>query len=396
MLLRVFVSSWQLGLLIVMDVIGWDIGGVNTKVARVTDGVVRAACGRPYELQRDPRALVPLLRALAAEVGGDAASAHAVTMTAELSQLFRTKREGVAFVLAAVEAAFRSAPRSRLRRRRPLPHDRRGASGPAGRGLRQLVGDGPGDRRAPSRRAARRHRHDHDRHHPDRRRYRRRRRVHRSRAPRLRRAGVHRCAPNAGRGDCQPRCDRGHPGRCVSRGVRTRRRCAPVARRSGSGRLHVPHARRPPRDTRVCRRADRASGVRRSRAAGRSRGVCDRRCAGPRAGGAHCRGDRARARASSVAANGGRHRPGRISGRGGGGRGRDARRAARGGARRGRRAVRASRFRRPAARARLDARGSGRPREGPHSRSAASRHAACSRVRTPEHAHRRRRSSRRW
>jgi probable H4MPT-linked C1 transfer pathway protein len=92
-----------------MDVIGWDIGGVNTKVARVTGGVVRAVRGRPYELQRDPDALVPLLRALAGEVGGDAEPAHAVTMTAELSQMFRTKREGVSFVLAAVEAAFRSA-----------------------------------------------------------------------------------------------------------------------------------------------------------------------------------------------------------------------------------------------------------------------------------------------
>ena len=91
------------------DVIGWDIGGVNTKVARVSEGVVRAACGRPYELQRDPGALVPLLRELAADVGGDAASAHAVTMTAELSQMFRTKREGVSFVLAAMEAAFGSA-----------------------------------------------------------------------------------------------------------------------------------------------------------------------------------------------------------------------------------------------------------------------------------------------
>jgi (4-(4-[2-(gamma-L-glutamylamino)ethyl]phenoxymethyl)furan-2-yl)methanamine synthase len=92
-----------------MEVIGWDIGGVNTKVARVTDGVVRAACGRPYELQRDPGALAPLLRALAGEIGGDAEPAHAVTMTAELSQMFRTKREGVSFVLAAVEAAFPSA-----------------------------------------------------------------------------------------------------------------------------------------------------------------------------------------------------------------------------------------------------------------------------------------------
>ena len=91
------------------DVIGWDIGGVNTKAARVSDGSVLAVRGRPYELQRDPSALAPLLQALAADLGAALTAAHAVTMTAELSQMFRTKREGVSFVLDAVEAAFPSA-----------------------------------------------------------------------------------------------------------------------------------------------------------------------------------------------------------------------------------------------------------------------------------------------
>ena len=35
-------------------VIGWDIGGVNTKVARTDGGAVRAVHVRPYELQRAP------------------------------------------------------------------------------------------------------------------------------------------------------------------------------------------------------------------------------------------------------------------------------------------------------------------------------------------------------
>jgi probable H4MPT-linked C1 transfer pathway protein len=89
-----------------VPVVGWDIGGVNTKVAHVGDGRVLSVLGRPYEIQRDPRALVPLLRQLLVEVGGSEAMPHAVTMTAELSQIFRTKREGVHFVLHAVEAAF--------------------------------------------------------------------------------------------------------------------------------------------------------------------------------------------------------------------------------------------------------------------------------------------------
>jgi probable H4MPT-linked C1 transfer pathway protein len=91
--------------------VGWDIGGVNTKAALVSaseHGLVRSV-STPYELQRDPGALVPTLRALAAQLGARPGDPHAVTMTAELSQLFRTKREGVAFVLDALETAFPGA-----------------------------------------------------------------------------------------------------------------------------------------------------------------------------------------------------------------------------------------------------------------------------------------------
>ena len=91
------------------DVIGWDIGGVNTKVARVENGALLHARSHPYEIQRDPLALAPLLRSLANAVGASPHDRHAVTMTAELSQMFRTKREGVAFVLDAVTKAFPSA-----------------------------------------------------------------------------------------------------------------------------------------------------------------------------------------------------------------------------------------------------------------------------------------------
>ena len=89
--------------------LGWDIGGVNTKVARVSGGTVLAVGSRPFELQHDPGALVHVLRELAAETGGSGADTHAVTMTAELSQMFRTKRAGVQFVLDAVDAAFPGA-----------------------------------------------------------------------------------------------------------------------------------------------------------------------------------------------------------------------------------------------------------------------------------------------
>src|SRR5215831_802244 len=90
-------------------VVGWDIGGVNTKVALVEHQRLVRALARPFELQRAPHTLVTILRELASEVGARAGShavVHAVTMTAELSQMFRTKRDGVAFVLDAVAAAF--------------------------------------------------------------------------------------------------------------------------------------------------------------------------------------------------------------------------------------------------------------------------------------------------
>lgn len=92
-------------------ILGWDIGGVNTKAVRLdADGTLRAR-SRPFELQRDPEALVRVLTGLADELGAPATGRFtcAVTMTAELSQMFRTKRDGVAFVLDAVATAFPAA-----------------------------------------------------------------------------------------------------------------------------------------------------------------------------------------------------------------------------------------------------------------------------------------------
>jgi probable H4MPT-linked C1 transfer pathway protein len=93
-------------------VFGWDIGGANLKAVRLDrgpdGGVALASRSIAFEIQRDPAALVPALRELAAALGSDGRP-HAVTMTAELSQAFRTKREGVGCVLDAVETAFPEA-----------------------------------------------------------------------------------------------------------------------------------------------------------------------------------------------------------------------------------------------------------------------------------------------
>lgn len=87
-------------------VAGWDVGGVNLKCAVVRDGRVAHARTRPFEIQHAPGELVAALRDEAGAAGLSSGTHHAVTMTAELSQFFRTKREGVAFVLDAMTAAF--------------------------------------------------------------------------------------------------------------------------------------------------------------------------------------------------------------------------------------------------------------------------------------------------
>jgi probable H4MPT-linked C1 transfer pathway protein len=94
-------------------VMGWDIGGVNTKAARIelaAEGPsIPRALSAPLEMERDSASLVLTLRRLAAALGGGGAL-HALTMTAELSQAFRTKREGVTFVLGAFDEAFPGEP----------------------------------------------------------------------------------------------------------------------------------------------------------------------------------------------------------------------------------------------------------------------------------------------
>ena len=95
-------------------VLGWDIGGVNTKAVRVRlrNGAAPEleSASLPFEIQHELAALADTLRLLAQRLGRADGWAHAVTMTAELSQAFRTKREGVATVLDGVLAAFPSDP----------------------------------------------------------------------------------------------------------------------------------------------------------------------------------------------------------------------------------------------------------------------------------------------
>jgi (4-(4-[2-(gamma-L-glutamylamino)ethyl]phenoxymethyl)furan-2-yl)methanamine synthase len=86
-------------------VIGLDVGGANTK-AVWRDGGDRRTVSRPFEVWREREALEAVLRQVVAEVAPEPVDAVALTTTAELSDAFRTKREGVGFVLDAAEAAL--------------------------------------------------------------------------------------------------------------------------------------------------------------------------------------------------------------------------------------------------------------------------------------------------
>jgi (4-(4-[2-(gamma-L-glutamylamino)ethyl]phenoxymethyl)furan-2-yl)methanamine synthase len=86
-------------------VIGLDVGGANTKAVWRNGDALRAV-SRPYEVWKDREGLTAVVRdVIAAVAPSGAADLVAVTTTAELSDAFRTKREGVAFVLDAVRDA---------------------------------------------------------------------------------------------------------------------------------------------------------------------------------------------------------------------------------------------------------------------------------------------------
>ncbi len=93
-------------------VMGWDVGGANCKAARlVLDGervVERDTAGQPLAIWRELERLPAVVAELAATLGP--ADCHGLTMTAELADVFRTKREGVVRTAAAVASALAGVP----------------------------------------------------------------------------------------------------------------------------------------------------------------------------------------------------------------------------------------------------------------------------------------------
>jgi (4-(4-[2-(gamma-L-glutamylamino)ethyl]phenoxymethyl)furan-2-yl)methanamine synthase len=93
-----------------VDVLGYDIGGANTKAAYVT-----LKAGKPLNVQnaveyfpiwKHPGKLVGVLLSLKKKLGIKSIDVVGVTVTAELSDAYQTKREGVNHILDCVKEAF--------------------------------------------------------------------------------------------------------------------------------------------------------------------------------------------------------------------------------------------------------------------------------------------------
>jgi probable H4MPT-linked C1 transfer pathway protein len=98
-----------------VNVVGWDIGGANTKAAFVSvkNGKVEVlkVAVEYYPIWKDPEKLTSVLERLKDKLsGGLELDCVGVTMTAELSDAYQTKREGVTHILSCVAQVFADVP----------------------------------------------------------------------------------------------------------------------------------------------------------------------------------------------------------------------------------------------------------------------------------------------
>jgi len=94
-----------------VPVIGLDVGGANTKAAVVDgDDRVRVAA-EPFEVWRDPGAMADVIAGVVGQLGANGVPV-ALTTTAELVDVFPSKRDGVLHVL---DSTARALPGRRLR-----------------------------------------------------------------------------------------------------------------------------------------------------------------------------------------------------------------------------------------------------------------------------------------
>jgi (4-(4-[2-(gamma-L-glutamylamino)ethyl]phenoxymethyl)furan-2-yl)methanamine synthase len=94
-----------------VQIMGWDIGAANIKAVWLSSNENRAhpkrIATKPFEIWRDRDRLPEMLRSVWESVtSGAIPQAMAVTMTAELSDAFATKREGVLFIFQCLKTCF--------------------------------------------------------------------------------------------------------------------------------------------------------------------------------------------------------------------------------------------------------------------------------------------------
>ena len=95
-------------------VLGLDIGGANTKAALITtqNGKLQSVkiAVEYFPVWKEPQKLANMLLTLAKQLNIGHLDALGITMTAELSDAYSTKREGIYQILASVKQAFQSQP----------------------------------------------------------------------------------------------------------------------------------------------------------------------------------------------------------------------------------------------------------------------------------------------
>jgi probable H4MPT-linked C1 transfer pathway protein len=97
-----------------VSVLGFDIGGANTKAALINaeKGVVHSVevSVRYFPIWKEPEKLTSVLIELKQKLIKDKIDAVGVTMTAELADAYQTKREGVHNILGCAKKAFADLP----------------------------------------------------------------------------------------------------------------------------------------------------------------------------------------------------------------------------------------------------------------------------------------------
>jgi (4-(4-[2-(gamma-L-glutamylamino)ethyl]phenoxymethyl)furan-2-yl)methanamine synthase len=96
------------------SVVGWDIGAANIKAAYIYNdpgGLFHTnTISKPFEIWKEKDRLPEILREIFEELVSDRSiPAMAVTTTAELSDIFTTKREGVLYVFECLRKCFPDA-----------------------------------------------------------------------------------------------------------------------------------------------------------------------------------------------------------------------------------------------------------------------------------------------